>query len=324
MRTSVGTASMCRVINGLWQTSGGWGKIDAGAAAEHMKRCAAAGFDTFDGADHYGPAEELMGRLQSDGVKGVFCTKWCPRPAHYTTAQVDQAVALARRSMQQIDLIAFHWWDYAMWRECCAAIAELNRLRERGLFGNLGVTNFNTERLRQLLEEEKLPIVSNQVSFSVVDHRPLARGMCRLCEQHGVKLLTYGTLLGGFLSDAFLGAAGPPAQLTTSQSKYLKWISAVFGTWSNFQAFLQMLRRVADGYEGASIAHLCSAWVLRQPAVGAVILGLRAGLTDHVEENRALFVLVERLKREHIDEIRAYVEKHGKPLPNDCGDEYRR
>src|SRR4051812_33807436 len=99
-----------------------------------------------------------------------------------------------------------------------------------------------------------------------------------------------------------------------------KWIGAAFGSWSNFQGLLRMLRGVADRYEGATIAHVCTAWVLRQPAVGAVILGLRAGLSDHVEENRAVFGLVERLSAEDTAAIRAYVEKHGKPLPNDCGD----
>lgn len=75
---------------------------------------------------------------------------------------------------------------------------HLNSLRLRGMFSNLGVTNFNTVFLRRLLEEEKLPIVSNQVSFSVLDQRPL-KGMCQLCEKHGVKLLTCELVM--FLGD---------------------------------------------------------------------------------------------------------------------------
>lgn len=41
-----------------------------------------------------------------------------------------------------------------------------------------------------------MPIASNQVQFSVVDTRPLAK-MAPLCAAHGVHLLTYGTLMGG-------------------------------------------------------------------------------------------------------------------------------
>lgn len=43
---------ICRVLNGMWQTSGGWGKIDRNDAVEAMLRHADAGLSTFDMADH--------------------------------------------------------------------------------------------------------------------------------------------------------------------------------------------------------------------------------------------------------------------------------
>ncbi|WOL17742.1 Flagellar radial spoke protein 5 [Canna indica] len=42
---------ICRVVNGMWQTSGGWGRIDADAAVDAMLRYADAGLSTFDLAD---------------------------------------------------------------------------------------------------------------------------------------------------------------------------------------------------------------------------------------------------------------------------------
>lgn len=42
---------MCRVVNGMWQTSGGWGKIDRDNAVDVMLRYADAGLATFDMAD---------------------------------------------------------------------------------------------------------------------------------------------------------------------------------------------------------------------------------------------------------------------------------
>ncbi|KAL2608513.1 hypothetical protein R1flu_027086 [Riccia fluitans] len=41
-----------RVINGLWQTSGGWGKIERDPAVAAMMRHVDAGLTTFDMADH--------------------------------------------------------------------------------------------------------------------------------------------------------------------------------------------------------------------------------------------------------------------------------
>jgi aryl-alcohol dehydrogenase-like predicted oxidoreductase len=49
------------VVNGMWQTSGGWGKIERDQAVDAMLRHVDAGFTTFDMADHYGPAEDLYG-----------------------------------------------------------------------------------------------------------------------------------------------------------------------------------------------------------------------------------------------------------------------
>ncbi|RVX20250.1 hypothetical protein CK203_004893 [Vitis vinifera] len=43
---------ICRVLNGMWQTSGGWGRIDRNDAVEAMLRYADAGLSTFDMADH--------------------------------------------------------------------------------------------------------------------------------------------------------------------------------------------------------------------------------------------------------------------------------
>ncbi|QHO16253.1 hypothetical protein HN51_031973 [Arachis hypogaea] len=52
---------ICRVVNGMWQTSGGWGRIDRDGAVDAMLRYADSGLTTFDMADIYGPAEDLYG-----------------------------------------------------------------------------------------------------------------------------------------------------------------------------------------------------------------------------------------------------------------------
>lgn len=42
---------VCRVVNGMWQTSGGWGRIDRDDAVDAMVKYADSGLDTFDMAD---------------------------------------------------------------------------------------------------------------------------------------------------------------------------------------------------------------------------------------------------------------------------------
>jgi aryl-alcohol dehydrogenase-like predicted oxidoreductase len=92
-----------------------------------------------------------------------------------------------------------------------------------GKIKTLALTNFDTKRL-QIILEKGIPIVSNQVQHSVVDMRP-QKQMAELCQLTGVKLITYGTVMGGLLSEKFLDAnisipfAGPALD-TPSLQKY--------------------------------------------------------------------------------------------------------
>lgn len=46
------------------------------------------------------------------------------------------------------------------------------------------------------------------MQYSILDQRPGER-MSQLCEERGVKLLCYGTVLGGLLSEKWLGHPTP-------------------------------------------------------------------------------------------------------------------
>ena len=112
-----GGLEISRLVCGLWQVAdlervGGKGLTRA-AAIGALEAHRDAGLTTFDMADHYGSAEELIGAL--DG-RFEAMTKWCPKPGpeNATRAAVDAAVARARRRMRTstIRLMQFHTWDY--------------------------------------------------------------------------------------------------------------------------------------------------------------------------------------------------------------------
>lgn len=229
MYTTLGVSKLpCnRILHGLWQTSGGWGEIKQQPAVEALVSLSKQGFNTFDGADHYGPSEVLMGlareSLSKSHENGVFFTKWCPSPRAYTPAEVGAAISKSCTRMQTptLDLMQLHWWDYGQREELRGVLEALRGLQKEGRIRELGLTNFDTAHVVWMCDQLKLPIASNQVQFSLVDSRPLAR-MAPACEARGVKLLTYGTLLGGLLTDKYLGKPEPTkAQLTTpSLGKY--------------------------------------------------------------------------------------------------------
>ncbi|PON47494.1 Aldo/keto reductase/potassium channel subunit beta [Trema orientale] len=335
VKNGTDSLEICRVLNGMWQTSGGWGRIDRNDAVDAMLRHADAGLSTFDMADHYGPAEDLYGILINrvrrerppeflDKVRGL--TKWVPPPVKMTSSYVRENIDLSRKRMDvaSLDMLQFHWWDYSN-PGYLDALKHLTDLKGEGKIKTVALTNFDTERLQIILEND-IPVVSNQVQHSIVDMRPQQK-MAELCQLTGVKLITYGTVMGGLLSEKFLDTnlsipfAGPPLN-TPSLQKYKRMVDA-WGGWSLFQSLLQTLKRVASKH-GVSIPTIAVKYILDQPAVAGSMIGVRLGLAEHIQDTNAIFSL--SLDEEDLNSIQE-VSRKGKDLLRvigDCGDEYRR
>ncbi len=318
------TLKISKVLTGLWQIADmeRSGKtVEIKQAADAMQAYAAAGFTTFDMADHYGSAEIIAGEFRKVTVDQVqLLTKWVPKPGQTSKEGVRQAVitALNRLQSKSIDLLQFHAWNYAdpNWLDC---LYWLQELKQEGLILNLGVTNFDTAHLRIALASG-IDIVSNQVCFSLIDQR--ASGpMSNLCAEFNIKLLAFGTVAGGFLTQKWLGKAEPVLneELTWSQMKYKRFIDAA-GGWQKFQSLLTILDQVAKKHQ-VSIANIASHYMLQQPAVGGVIIGARLGLSEHIAENQKLFAFsLDEESKSAITQVLATLD----PIPGDCGDEYRK
>lgn len=326
-RTSLGAGlSVSRIVTGLWQVAdlekdGVAVDLEAGASA--LAAYAREGFDTFDMADHYGSAEVITGRLADRARSGrapsfrAF-TKWCPQPGGMSPAVVRAGVDMARERMRcdRIDLMQFHWWTFDDPRYL-DALHGLARLKSEGLVAEIGVTNFDADHLKLTLADG-IPVVSNQVSLSLVDRRALGR-MTDVCRASGVRLLAYGTLCGGFLSERWLGAPEPARIADWSRMKYKRFIDAA-GGWASFQRILAAANHVAQRH-GVSIANVAARWVLDQPAVAAVIVGARLTEAEHRHDNARVFGLrLDRDDHARLDEATG----QSLPIPGDCGDEYRR
>ena len=312
-----------RVLNGLWQVADqerDGAPLDPNEAARALEAHVDAGFDTFDVADHYGSAEVVAGTVarRRRGVR-VF-TKWVPSPGASSRAEVEAAVdrSLRRIGVERLDLLQFHAWNYAdpSWLDCLFHLADL---RAEGKILHLGVTNLDAVHLDMALHSG-IPIVCNQVCYSLLDRRP-ARATTEVCRTHGVRLLAYGTLAGGLLSDRWLGRPAPPIDeaLTWSQMKYRRFVDQA-GGWDRFQEVLRAARRVADRL-GVSVANVAGRYVLEQPGVAGVIVGARPGGRSHLADNLRLFDFsLDGEARAELDAAAARLDA----IPGDCGDEYRR
>ena len=318
------TLEIKRIVSGMWQVSGGHGEIDFQRAVDAMSQLYNSGFTSFDMADHYGAAEQISGEFSSklpDPKAAQLFTKWCPEPAGMTGSVVEQAVrrALQRMQRKSLDLLQLHWWDYTD-PAYIDAMRELGSIRQRGLIKNIGLTNFDAAHVR-ILMSLGVPVATNQVHYSLLDQRA-AGDLTTVCKRYDIRMLCYGTLAGGFLSDAWVGKAEPSEKELSSnwsRMKYMRFIR-IFGGWPLFQELLEVLQNIAEKHS-VSISNVAVRWVLDQPYVAAVLVGARLGLSEHIEDNLRTFTF--SLDGEDHKNIRSILSR-ANPIPGDCGDEYRK
>lgn len=322
---------ICRVLNGLWQVSGGHGRIDPQAAVRNMFDYHDAGFTTWDLADHYGPAEDFIGefRRQLATARGEAAltdmqafTKWVPRPGSMTRKIVEANIniSLRRMNVQALDLLQFHWWDYNDPRYL-DALSALSELRDEGKIRHVALTNFDTERMR-IMTDKGIRVVSNQVQYSLIDRRPEVQ-MSKFCQEHDIWLLPYGTVCGGLLSERYLGQPEPSYYRlnTASLHKYKDMIDS-WGGWALFQELLTVLKHIADEHQ-VSIANVATRYILDRPMVAGVIIGARLGVSDNRADTLRVFGLtLTQEDHQHIETVLAKSNDLFQSI-GDCGDEYR-
>jgi aryl-alcohol dehydrogenase-like predicted oxidoreductase len=274
-----------RLIRGGWQLAGDHGEVDRARAIDDMAQFVEAGIDAFDCADIYTGVEEIIGEFRERDPRLRVHTKFVPDLA--TLDRVDEAYVrrINERSRQRLrcealDLVQFHWWDYGV--EGLLKVAGwLAQLQREGRIRHLGGTNFDTPQTRRMLDAG-IPLASMQVQYSLLDRRP-AGALSQLCALSPLRLLCYGTLAGGFLTDRWLGQPEPQSLSNRSLVKY-KLIIDDFGGWARFQELLRILRGIADRH-AVDISAVATRWVLDQPHVAAAIVGARyaAHLPQHLK-----------------------------------------
>ncbi|MGM0432850.1 MAG: aldo/keto reductase [Spirochaetota bacterium] len=311
--------SFSRIINGGWQLSKGHAlknPIERQDVLKAFHKLVSEGFTTFDCADIYTGVEEFYGEFLQEYIAGggrredlQFHTKYVPDRAvlaNLTPSDVRETIhrSLRRIGVEQLDMVQFHWWEYDT-PGYLEALGVLQEMKAEGKISQVSLTNFDTERLKEIVHAG-ISISTMQAQYSLFDRR-VEQAMQAFCREHGIALLCYGTLAGGFLADHWLGVPDPGDWDNRSLVKY-RIIIDDFGGWEAYQELLRILKEIADTH-GCDIANVSTSYILHKEAVGAAIIGTRN--SRHVEDNRRTLDL--ELEEEDIHKIEAFLSQHPGP-----------
>ena len=261
------------------------------------------GADFLDTAELYGfgESERVIGKLRADDSRpAVVATKYMPVPTRWRVRSVDAAIdgSLERLGVNRIDLYQVHWpYSFIPHRRLLRRLAQAVH---DGRLAYVGVSNFTEPQMRRahaVLADAGVPLVSNQVSYSLLRRAPEVNGVLDACHELDVTLIAYSPLAQGLLS----GKYGPGGR--QPRSRPLRRVLRA-KTPERVMPLLDTLRRVGESL-GVAAGQVAVAWILRDPKV-LPIVGARTAGQAEANAGAALIELDDAALRELDAASRAY------------------
>lgn len=282
-----------RLLSGVWPISSiepNTARPGSEAADFNLDPCLQAGFTGFDiamNANFPVMTRKLFSAKATADPHTRVLTHLVPKRGALSRREVREAVEglLRHLKIEHLDLLQIHTWNYSnpVWLD---TLFWLQELREEGLIGHLGLCNFDAAHLRVALASG-IKIRTNQIACSLFGQREDG-DMAHICQQHGIGILVFGVLAGGFLSDAWLGKPEPGLdQMTPWQQVNFRRLMTHTGDWSGFQIVLEILKQVAARHE-ASVSAVSGRYLLDRPDVAGIILNTGSDPDDAMKEYHAI------------------------------------
>lgn len=312
-----------QILTGLWQLAGGHGEINQELANKIFLKSIDSGFYVFDMADIYTGVEEKFGSFlkklqESDphlASKIKIHTKCVPDKSILPVLKPINIIetverSISRLNVKRLDLVQFHWWDFKI-KGYLDAIQTLDKLKKAGKITEIGLTNFDTKRLQEIISTG-VKIKSIQIQYSLVDRR-VEKNMLEIAIKNNIQFYCYGTLAGGFLTNKWLGAKKSEINALENRSlvKYLLIIEEI-GGWDTFQKLLVFINEIAIK-KGLNIAQIANLYILQKDNVAGIIIGA----SKNYFKNNLNLLLENLLSDLEISSINNFINKNLKPLYGD-------
>ncbi len=278
----LGSSGLKVSLVGLGANSFGWW-----IAEEHARtvinHALELGINYIDTADWYdfGNSEKHIGQtLKGRRMEVIIATKFGqpmgegPNQRGGSRAYIMKAVddSLKRLQTDYIDVYQMHWPDPTTPVE--ETLRALDDLVKAGKVRYLGASNFNGWQLADAMWTSKVDhlhaFVTVQAKYNLFE-RQIEEELVPCCQAHGVGVIPWGPLAGGFLTGKYRRGEQPPAGKHEGTAKaYTELYNGVI-TDANWDR-LEKLACFAAA-RGRKISELAIAWLLSRPFVSTVIAG---------------------------------------------------
>lgn len=269
---------------GAWAIGGagyafGWGPQDDKDSIATIHAALDGGVNWIDTAPVYGlgHSEEIVGRaIAQTSTRPIISSKcglvWKPGTSKVRNELSAESVraeceaSLKRVGLETIDIYHIHWpipdeRIEEAW-EAIAGLIHAGKIR----FG--AVSNFSRSQLERV--ESIHPVSALQPPYSMLE-RSIENEQLPYCRERGIGVLSYSPMQNGLLS----GKVTPEWVASLPKSDWRKR-NRQFNS-PVLEANLELVTRLAAiaRESGAGPAQLAIAWVLRNPAITAAIVGAR-------------------------------------------------
>jgi aryl-alcohol dehydrogenase-like predicted oxidoreductase len=298
---------------GCWQFAGGrgfvggyWELLSQETINQIVAASLAAGITWFDTAEVYGGGRSeaaLAMALTAAGRKNgdvVVATKWWPM--FRTAGNIKSTIAerLVRLAPFGIDLYQIHQ-PFALASTAAQMHAMADLVADHKI-RSVGVSNFSAARMRaahKTLAARGIPLVSNQVRYSLLDRRIERNGILKTAKELGITVIAYSPLAQGLLSGKF----HRDASIIHSRPGPRKWMSAFRSRGlERSRPLVAGLEEIARAH-GATPSQVALNWLLHFNGDTVVVIPGASSVTQAEENARASVFRLEDGELKRLDEL---------------------
>ena len=271
--------NVCVIGVGTWAIGGDfWGAVDDANSIKTIRTAIDAGVTLVDTAPAYGHghAEKIV----AEAIKGVrdkvvLATKcgirWSDTERIIKDCSPEALMkgiedSLTRLDVDTIDLMQIHWPEPVYKTPFEDTMATLMKAKDQGKIRYIGVSNFSPEQMDACLKAGEVVSIQPQFSLIYRDQEHLLR----YAKEHGMGVLTYGSLGSGVLSGKYkeLPKFGPG----DNRANFYDFFQEP--KWSKCMALVEVLRSIAADHN-VPVGQVAINWTTQNDLVSTALVGMR-------------------------------------------------